>query len=74
MPEFDSNMHVILFEDQLRSQFLPLVFTRPVGELRLGIGTIGEQWRGFLRPTKLSHAAHVTIQKVFPTEYGDFFR
>jgi UDP-N-acetylglucosamine diphosphorylase/glucosamine-1-phosphate N-acetyltransferase len=39
-------MNVILFDDPiLRSQLLPLTFTRPVGSLRVGILTIAEKWK-----------------------------
>lgn len=37
-------MTVILFDDQFRDNLLPLVFTRPVSELRIGILTIKEKW------------------------------
>lgn len=40
-----TQIHVVLFEDNARDKFLPLVFTRPVGELRLGIVTIREKWQ-----------------------------
>ncbi|MFD0933165.1 GlmU family protein [Psychroflexus salinarum] len=38
-------MTIILFDDHLRSQFLPLAFTRPLAELRLGILTLKEKWQ-----------------------------
>jgi UDP-N-acetylglucosamine diphosphorylase/glucosamine-1-phosphate N-acetyltransferase len=37
-------MNIILFDDHLRSQFLPLTYTRPIGELRLGILTLKKKW------------------------------
>lgn len=37
-------MNYILFDDHLRSEFLPLSFTRPLSELRLGIMTLKEKW------------------------------
>ena len=38
-------MNIILFDDPLvRSQLLPLTFTRPVASLRVGILTIAEKW------------------------------
>ena len=36
--------NIILFDPDIRDQFLPLTFTRPVGELRIGILTIREKW------------------------------
>jgi len=41
-------MNCILFEDAAYSNFLPLTFTRPVFELRIGIDTIREKWIHFL--------------------------
>lgn len=39
-------MNVILFDDPvLRSQLLPLTFTRPTGAIRVGILTIAEKWK-----------------------------
>ena len=37
-------MHYCLFDDNYRNQLLPLTFTRPVSELRIGILTIREKW------------------------------
>ena len=37
-------MNIILFDDDARAGLLPLTFTRPVSELRLGILTIREKW------------------------------
>ena len=37
-------MNVILFDDSRRNHLLPLTFTRPVAELRIGILTIREKW------------------------------
>ncbi|NLH57242.1 MAG: hypothetical protein GX467_10395, partial [Rikenellaceae bacterium] len=36
--------HVILFDDSRWDHLLPLTFTRPVSELRIGILTIKEKW------------------------------
>lgn len=36
-----------MFDDEKRFKFLPLVFTRPIGFLRAGIGTVAEKWSGF---------------------------
>ncbi len=37
-------MNIILFDDDKYTDFLPLVYTRPIGELRCGILTIGGKW------------------------------
>jgi len=36
--------NLILFDDAQRAQLLPLVFTRPVCDLRVGILTIRQKW------------------------------
>jgi UDP-N-acetylglucosamine diphosphorylase/glucosamine-1-phosphate N-acetyltransferase len=36
--------NIILFDDETRDFLLPLTFTRPVAELRIGILTISEKW------------------------------
>lgn len=36
--------NIILFDNEAREQLLPLTFTRPVSELRVGILTIREKW------------------------------
>lgn len=38
----------ILFDDSSRSDLLPLVFTRPVADIRIGILTIREKWEKYL--------------------------
>lgn len=41
-------MSVILFDDQFRSNLLPLAFTRPIAEFRVGILNISEKWQRYL--------------------------
>jgi UDP-N-acetylglucosamine diphosphorylase/glucosamine-1-phosphate N-acetyltransferase len=38
-------MNIILFDDNGRSDLLPLCFTRPCAELRVGILTLTEKWK-----------------------------
>lgn len=43
-------MKVLLFDDPvIRQQLLPLTFTRPVADLRVGIRTIAEKWGYYLK-------------------------
>ncbi|HOI33365.1 MAG TPA: putative sugar nucleotidyl transferase, partial [Bacteroidales bacterium] len=37
-------MNYILFDSSFRNNLLPLTFTRPVADLRIGILTIREKW------------------------------
>ena len=39
-----SMKNIILFDNEIRNQLLPLTYTRPIGELRLGITTLREKW------------------------------
>ena len=41
-------MNYILFDDNSRVNLLPLTFTRPVAEIRIGILTIREKWEKYL--------------------------
>ena len=42
-------MNYVLFDDHNRKNLLPLAFTRPVADIRVGILTIREKWEAFLR-------------------------
>ncbi|HEK19912.1 putative sugar nucleotidyl transferase [Mucilaginibacter sp.] len=44
-------MAIILFDDNARNTLLPLTYTRPVGDLRIGILTIAEKWGKHLNKT-----------------------
>ncbi len=39
--------NIILFDPDTRDQLLPLTFTRPVSEIRVGIMTISEKWAAY---------------------------
>jgi UDP-N-acetylglucosamine diphosphorylase/glucosamine-1-phosphate N-acetyltransferase len=60
-------MNVILFEDKQWQKFLPLVFTRPVGELRIGMLTIADKWRHALQ-TAVSHQTRAYLQPLFAAD------
>ncbi len=44
-------MNHILFDDHLRLNLLPLAFTRPIADFRIGILTIKEKWEAYLKET-----------------------
>ncbi|MEN8157379.1 MAG: GlmU family protein [Bacteroidota bacterium] len=44
-------MQLILFDDRSCDNLLPLTFTRPVADLRVGILTIAEKWERYLNTT-----------------------
>lgn len=49
-------MNIILFDDSRRDHLLPLTFTRPIADLRIGILSIREKWEqhGFDRASYLT--------------------
>ncbi len=58
-------MKIILFEDEKWSGFLPLVYTRPVGDLRFGILKMSEKW-GHVFNATVSHITRPYLQECFP--------
>ncbi|MGL4599135.1 MAG: putative sugar nucleotidyl transferase, partial [Bacteroidia bacterium] len=50
-------MKLVLFDDQSRKHFLPLAFTRPVCEFRIGIRTIREKWEHILNAPSTTYCA-----------------
>ena len=44
-------MNYILFDGPCRNNLLPLTYTRPVAEIRVGVLTIREKWETFLHST-----------------------
>jgi UDP-N-acetylglucosamine diphosphorylase/glucosamine-1-phosphate N-acetyltransferase len=59
----------ILFDDS-RSDLLPLTFTRPVADLRIGILTIGEKWEKLLKST-ISFLTEDYLAEKYPTRIGN---
>ena len=60
-------MAIILFDDNAHQTLRPLTFTRPVGDLRIGILTIAEKWGKYF---KLDHSFHTQswLQGKFPVK------
>lgn len=52
-----SPFHLVLFDDDYREQFLPLAWTRPVADFRIGIFTIREKWEKRLKSVSTSWTA-----------------
>ena len=59
-------MNCILFDD-CRSDLLPLTYTKPVGELRVGILTIKEKWE-HLSDLSFSYKTEDYLQKKYPIQ------
>ena len=62
-------MNYILFDD-FRNNLLPLTYTRPVSEIRIGILTITEKWERFLN-TKCSFYTEDYLQQKFSLNTKD---
>lgn len=58
-------MNYILFDDSTRINLLPLTFTRPVADIRIGILTIREKWEKVLGATTSSKTEGY-LSKKFP--------
>ena len=58
-------MAIILFEDNAHQTLLPLTFTRPVADLRIGILTIAEKWGRHFN-TEFSFHTRDYLQGKFP--------
>lgn len=63
-------MNYILFDDKTWDNLLPLTFTRPTSELRLGILTIKEKWDKYLK-AKCSYHTKEHLKAKFPIEIED---
>ena len=57
-------MNYILFDDYTRNDMLPLTFTRPVADIRIGILTIREKWDRYLKTSTSS-----LTEKYLSTKY-----
>jgi len=60
-------MNFILFDDNTRNNLLPLTFTRPVADIRIGILTIREKWEKILN-VKISSLTQDYLNKKYPLE------
>lgn len=57
--------NIILFDDDIRNCLLPLTFTRPVGEIRVGILSIREKWEKWMN-AKVSHITQDHLAEKYP--------
>ena len=63
-------MNLVLFDDEFRAHLLPLTFTRPVAEIRVGILTIAEKWSRRLS-SSVSHLTVDYLQAKYPHVQAD---
>lgn len=62
--------HIILFDNEVRDNLLPLTFTRPVCELRVGALKIREKWERWLNG-QIAYITQDYLAEAFPIDYGD---
>jgi len=60
-------MAIILFDDNAHQTLLPLTYTRPVADLRIGIMTIAEKWAKHLNASTSFHTLEY-LQAKFPAK------
>ena len=59
-------MNIVLFDsEETRGNLLPLTYTRPVSELRVGIDTFSERWQAFL-PGEYSWQTEAYLSVKYP--------
>jgi UDP-N-acetylglucosamine diphosphorylase/glucosamine-1-phosphate N-acetyltransferase len=63
-------MNYILFDDSNRNNLLPLAFTRPISEFRVGIYTIKEKWEKLLDKS-ISNLTEKYLDKKYPLKTED---
>lgn len=61
--------NIILFDNEVREQLLPLTYTRPVCEIRVGILNIREKWEHWLQG-KASYITQDYLAEKYPIDYG----
>ena len=62
-------MNIILFDDEGRSNLLPMVYTRPCGNLRVGILTLAEKWEQ-LCSCSVSYLTEEYLAPKYPAHYA----
>jgi UDP-N-acetylglucosamine diphosphorylase/glucosamine-1-phosphate N-acetyltransferase len=63
-------MNIILFDDEGRTNLLPLVYTRPCGNLRVGTLTLAEKWE-YLAGAEVSYITEHYLATKFPAKYQE---
>lgn len=63
-------MGIILFDDQFRANLLPLAYTRPISEFRVGILSIAEKWKRYLN-LEISYFTEAYLQEKYPISIGN---
>jgi UDP-N-acetylglucosamine diphosphorylase/glucosamine-1-phosphate N-acetyltransferase len=60
-------MNIVFFDDETWQDLLPLTFTRPVSEIRIGILTIKEKWQPYFKEAHFSNWTYEAyLEEKFP--------
>ena len=60
-------MNIIIYDDaEVRANLLPITYTRPVGDIRLGITTIAEKWQRLIPADYGWRPAQQYLTELFP--------
>jgi UDP-N-acetylglucosamine diphosphorylase/glucosamine-1-phosphate N-acetyltransferase len=62
-------MNIILFDDQQRTSLLPLTYTRPCGDLRVGILTLAEKWKILSPDSAISFYTEDYLSKKYQPQF-----
>jgi UDP-N-acetylglucosamine diphosphorylase/glucosamine-1-phosphate N-acetyltransferase len=61
-------MNIILFDSAVRTNLLPLTYTRPISDLRIGILKLSEKWAKRFPNATISYQTADYLSKKFPTK------
>jgi UDP-N-acetylglucosamine diphosphorylase/glucosamine-1-phosphate N-acetyltransferase len=64
----NSTKNILLFDDSTRENLLPLTFTRPIAELRVGITTLKDKWE-YVMKCKCSYYTVDYLSKKYPARF-----
>lgn len=64
-------MNIILFDDEGRVDLLPLTYTRPCANLRIGLLTLDEKWTYYFDNPEISHLTLEYLSHKFHSNYID---
>lgn len=62
-------MNVIFFDDNKRVDFLPLVYTKPLAKIRIGILTIEEKWQHYFSQLDQSISVSYVTEEYLSSKY-----
>ena len=61
-------LNIILFDDKdVWTDLLPITYTRPIADIRIGIQTIREKWQRLVPDARISVATRPYLSKKYPT-------